>query len=138
MAAVLSNLMASDLALLDQPQRRAAPRIAVNWRARVMVSAPRFVDATVIDLSEGGLGMHCEQRVREHQVYDLAVAVPNHLQWDRFEVIQLRGSVKSVVLSGGKFRLGVQFVAISTAARKLMQPWIKAGGVGFGRALQGD
>ena len=138
MAAVLNNLTASELALLDQPQRRASPRITVNWRARVMVAAPRFVDATVIDISEGGLGMQCEQRVREHQVYDMAVAVPNHLEWDRFEVIQLRGSVKSVVLAGRGFRLGIQFVAISTAARKLMQPWIKAGGSGFGRALHSE
>lgn len=111
-----SNVISAD-------QRRNEPRVAVNWRARVMVASPRFVEATVIDISPGGMGLHCDHRVRERQVYDFAVAVPNLLEWDRFEVVQLRAVVQSVVLSGAKFRLGVQFVSIDPAAKALIQQW---------------
>jgi c-di-GMP-binding flagellar brake protein YcgR len=104
-------------------QRRTEPRVVVNWRARVMVATPRFIEATVIDISPGGMGLHCDHRVRERQVYDFAVAVPNLLEWDRFEVVQLRAVVQSVVLSGAKFRLGVQFVSIDPAAKALIQQW---------------
>ena len=108
---------------MSAEQRRTEPRVVVNWRARVMVASPRYVEATVIDISPGGMGLHCDHRVRERQVYDFAVAVPNLLEWDRFEVVQLRALVQSVVLSGPKFRLGVQFVSIDPAAKALIQQW---------------
>jgi hypothetical protein len=112
--------------LADTPeQRRRTPRMMVSWRARVLVAPPKFVDATVIDLSEGGMGLHCDHRVRQNQVYEFAVAVPNLAEPDRHQVIQARAVVKSAVLAGQRFRLGVQFVAIGPAAQRLIRSWMK-------------
>jgi c-di-GMP-binding flagellar brake protein YcgR len=114
--------------LPGQVQRRTTPRLMVNWHTRIMVDAPRFIEASVIDISEGGVGIHCDQRVRENQVYEFAVSVPNFIEWDRHQAIQFKGVVQSVVLSGDKFRLGVQFVSISPPAKSLIMAWLAGAG----------
>jgi hypothetical protein len=117
----------ASLAVGDSPptSRRRSPRRHVNWRARVMIDAPRFADAQVVDISEDGLGMTSDVRVREHQVYDLAVAIPSILEWDRFQVVQFKAMVKSVILSGSRFRIGLEFVAIGGAAKELIGMWMR-------------
>lgn len=125
MLAVSDDFAAGGMFNPEADSRRKNPRAMVNWRARLMVAPPRFIEASVVDVSEGGMGMHCDQRVREHQVYDFAVAVPNILEWDRHQVIQARAVVKSVVLAGQRFRLGVQWVAIPPAAKELIRLWVK-------------
>jgi c-di-GMP-binding flagellar brake protein YcgR len=125
MLAGSGDFMAGGILSPEPDARRKTARAMVNWRARLMVAPPRFIDASVVDVSEGGMGMHCDQRVREHQVYDFAVAVPNILEWDRHQVIQARAVVKSVVLAGQRFRLGVQWVAIPPAAKELIRIWVR-------------
>jgi c-di-GMP-binding flagellar brake protein YcgR len=125
MLAYSEDFLKRDVLADAAEQRRVTPRMMVNWRARVLVAPPKFVDATVIDLSEGGMGLHCDHRVRHNQVYEFAVAVPTVAEWDRHQVIQARAVVKSAVLAGQRFRLGVQFVTIGPAAQGLIRAWIK-------------
>ncbi len=111
--------------ILTTPQRRAAPRFSVNWRARVLIEANQFSDAKVIDIAEGGMGMHCFVRLREAKSYDFAVAVPIPSERDRLQVIQVHGLVTSCILANDRFRVGVQFLKIEAPAKELIRQWLR-------------
>jgi hypothetical protein len=121
-----ANSVSKGMAPTDN--RRQNPRLMVHWRARLMVQAPKYVEAEVIDVSENGMGLRCQHRVREHQTYDFAVAIPDVLEWDRHDVVQFRAVVQSVVLSGTSFRVGVQFVSMPSSLRTKIHQWMKLSG----------
>jgi hypothetical protein len=110
---------------LTPEERRGGPRAPVNWRARIMVEPPRFVEVKVLDISEAGIGMTSEQRVPESGSFEMALAIPSPVDREKLQVVQVKIRIVSSLLTGGRFRIGAQFVRIDPAAKELVMFWIR-------------
>ncbi len=113
---------------LTPDDRRVGPRASVSWRGRIMVEPPRFVEVRIIDISEAGLGMVSDERVPESGTFDMAIAIPNPVDRERLQVVQVRARIASSILTGGRYRIGAQLARIDSAARDLIMFWLKARG----------
>jgi hypothetical protein len=104
---------------------RRIPRRPVSWRARVMVQAPQFAEAMVINLSPEGLGIRCFAPVQADKIYPVAVAVPHLNDQHQTQVIQFKGLVRSVILSEGAYRIGMEYASILPPDQQLLHDWIR-------------
>lgn len=93
-------------------KRRATVHTAANLSCPATESAP----ATLLDLSEEGLSLQCDQPLpRQNKIY-LRFTLP--------------GQTKSIQLSGetmwqdSRGRMGIRFMAVPQSARRLLKEWL--------------
>ncbi len=102
-------------------------RANVSWRGAIRInSQPQPIK--VVNVSEGGLGVVTEIALPMGQSFQMAVMVPLSIDLLRQEQVVFTGKVVHSVISGGMYRIGMQFVTISDAHRSLIRDWVTAHG----------
>ncbi len=90
-----------------------------------MVRPPEFMEISITDISTGGMGFYCDAPLREKDILNFAVAVPAGIGQKGFDVAQCQARVMSSFLSGGRFRIGVQFISLLGQAETLFGKWTR-------------
>ncbi|MFN7206942.1 MAG: PilZ domain-containing protein [Burkholderiales bacterium] len=102
-------------------------RANVSWRGAIRInSQPQAIK--VVNVSEGGLGVVTEMALPMGQSFQMAVMVPLSVDLLRQEQVVFTGKVVHSVISGGMYRIGMQFVTISESHRSLIRDWVTAHG----------
>ena len=102
-------------------------RANVSWRGAIRInSQPQAIK--VVNVSEGGLGVVTEMALPMGQSFQMAVMVPLSVDLLRQEQVVFTGKVVHSVISGGMYRIGMQFVTISDSHRSLIRDWVTAHG----------
>ena len=107
-------------------EAREHVRIPVSWKVRVLLDSGAILETHLIDVSEGGFGMFCDDPLPAHGARDVAIAVPLPEDHAHLHVIRARMKVAFQVFTGGKFRVGAQFVQLDDAAHQLIKRCMSA------------
>jgi DNA-binding response OmpR family regulator len=107
---------------LIRRDKRRQPRIPIHAEASISYPSVESAPATLIDLSEEGLALQCEQRLPTKTKVYFRFSLPGQMRW-----IQLAGETVWQDSSG---RAGIRFVQVPHFARVLLREWLGA------RALQ--
>ncbi len=109
-----------------QAQRidREQIRVMVSWRARLVLAPNVFEEAKVINISEGGMGLIVERPYQAGTRLDVAIAIPSLTDRSRLHYAQTQCRVAFHVLSSKQFQIGLQFVSIDGATKKLIHQWL--------------
>jgi c-di-GMP-binding flagellar brake protein YcgR len=91
--------------------RRAFPRIAA--RVAVICKTRESFEATLSDLSQGGLKVRCPKPVAENMVLELVLGMPGATG-----LLTLHGDVRHCAPEGQHFSVGVKFAPVSDEERK--------------------
>ncbi|MFN7849966.1 MAG: PilZ domain-containing protein [Burkholderiales bacterium] len=102
-------------------------RANVSWRAAIRINNQAQA-IKVVNVSEGGLGIVTEIALPMGQSFQMAVMVPLSVDLLRQEQVVFTGKVVHSVISGGMYRIGMQFVTISDSHRSLIRDWVSAHG----------
>jgi DNA-binding response OmpR family regulator len=103
---------------LIRRDKRRHPRLPVHTQATISYPAVENAPATLIDLSEEGLALQCEQRLPTKTKVYFRFNLPGQMRW-----IQLAGETVWQDSSG---RAGIRFVQVPHFARLLLQQWLGA------------
>lgn len=103
---------------LIRRDKRRHPRLPVHAQATISYPAVENAPATLIDLSEEGLALQCEQRLPTKTKVYFRFNLPGQMRW-----IQLAGETVWQDSSG---RAGIRFVQVPHFARLLLQQWLGA------------
>ena len=104
---------------------RVGPRVNVGWRARIVLGPQSFQDARVVNLSEDGLGLVCEQAYRDGHLLNVVVAMPDPNDRSRYVYPTFKLKVVFHVVSGHKFRTGTRLLETDGTTRQMLLQWIK-------------
>ncbi len=96
--------------------KRRQPRMPVHAPATLSYPSVESAPATLIDLSEEGLALQCEQRLPTKSKVYFRFNLPGQMRW-----IQLAGETVWQDSSG---RAGIRFVQVPHFARVLLQEWL--------------
>ncbi len=91
--------------------RRAFPRVAA--RVAVICRTREAFEATLADLSQGGLKVRCPKPVAEKMVLELTLGMPGATG-----LLTLHGDVRHCQPEGQHFSVGVQFTPVSDEEKK--------------------
>jgi DNA-binding response OmpR family regulator len=103
---------------LIRRDKRRQPRVPVHAQANISYPSAENAPATLIDLSEEGLALQCEQRLPTKTKVYFRFSLPGQMRW-----IQLAGETVWQDSSG---RAGIRFVQVPHFARVLLQEWLGA------------
>jgi c-di-GMP-binding flagellar brake protein YcgR len=109
----------------ETAEGRRHKRVVVAWKARILCPSGSPVDAKVVDLSEGGLGLVCQQSVGQAIELEVWVAMPTDNQ-HAYQALRVRGRVAFQVYSHGECRIGLQFTQVDEASLDLLQRHVRA------------
>jgi DNA-binding response OmpR family regulator len=101
---------------LIRRDKRRQPRLPVHAPATISYPSVESAPATLIDLSEEGLALQCEQRLPTKSKVYFRFNLPGQMRW-----IQLAGETVWQDSSG---RAGIRFVQVPHFARLLLQEWL--------------
>ncbi len=101
---------------LIRRDKRRQPRMAVHAPASISYPSVENAPATLVDLSEEGLALQCEQRLPTRTKVYFRFNLPGQTRW-----IQLAGETVWQDSSG---RAGIRFVQVPHFARVLLQEWL--------------
>jgi DNA-binding response OmpR family regulator len=103
---------------LIRRDKRRHPRMPLHAQATISYPAVENAPAMLIDLSEEGLAVQCEQRLPTKTKVYFRFNLPGQMRW-----IQLAGETVWQDSSG---RAGIRFVQVPHFARLLLQDWLVA------------
>ena len=103
---------------LIRRDKRRQPRMPVHAPATISYPSVESAPATLIDLSEEGLALQCEQRLPTKNKVYFRFNLPGQMRW-----IQLAGETVWQDSSG---RAGIRFVQVPHFARVLLQEWLSS------------
>ncbi len=111
------------------PTREARKHLRANvtWRGAVRINN-KPLSVKVVNASEGGLAIVTDLALPMGQSFPMAVLVPISVDLLRQEQVMFTGKVVHSVISGGMYRIGVQFASISDAHRGLIRDWVSLHG----------
>jgi c-di-GMP-binding flagellar brake protein YcgR len=113
---------------LMRRERRSAPRTRVNSKANISYPGAPELDATLLDISDGGTLITSQQReLSKGKVY-FEFALPG-----QGKMVRLSGAVAWQDFSG---RAGINFLDVPQASRKLIQGWLQQNGVRPGEVAE--
>jgi DNA-binding response OmpR family regulator len=101
---------------LIRRDKRRQPRMPVHAPATISYPSVESAPATLIDLSEDGLALQCEQRLPTRSKVYFRFNLPGQMRW-----IQLAGETVWQDSSG---RAGIRFVQVPQFARLLLHEWL--------------
>ena len=102
---------------LMKRERRRSGRVAVHTQAALDYSNVENVPATLINLSEEGTAVQSERKLPPDCKVYFQFALPGHAA-----LIRLSGEV---VWQDAGGRVGMRFVSVPTASRRLLSEWLK-------------
>lgn len=105
-------------------EARKSNRVAVSWRARVLVQGDQFIEGRTLNVSESGVALLMERKFPDGMVLSVALAVPDPDERTRLRPITLTAKVVFHIASGAGFKLGLQFLQIDAAATQLLRRWV--------------
>src|SRR5262249_60984154 len=94
-------------------KKRRQPRVLVHAQQNISYPSAEIAPATLIDLSEEGLALQCEQRLPTKTKVYFRFSLPGQMRW-----IQLAGETVWQDSSG---RAGIRFVQVPHFAPVLLQ-----------------
>lgn len=89
-------------------EMRKDARTHVSWRLRIRQPGRDFQEGRACDVSEGGIGLLCDQPYPIGTAVDLAIAIPDAVN---IAIVTCRAKVVFASFSGGQCRIGLQFSA---------------------------
>ena len=102
-------------------QARAAPRVSVSWRARVLLEDATVLECRTLNISELGFNLLCGRALSGGTTLNVALAVPEPKDRSRIRPVTLTARVVFHVAAGDQFKVGMQFVRVDEAARQLLR-----------------
>ena len=106
-------------------EHRAAIRVNITWKAKVMMGASSVLDVKTADISTSGVGLVGHHPLPQHSVLQLAIQVPHPTLSGQFAVITGKIKVAFQVMRGGEYRTGAQFIDLPESYRELLRIWIE-------------
>lgn len=103
---------------LMRSERRIAPRIALHTGAAMAYAGKENVPATLIDLNESGLAMQAGDMLPLSCKVYFQFALPENQS-----LVRLAGEVMWQDVAG---RVGIRFVQVPQASRRVLQSWVQA------------
>ena len=108
-----------------QAEHRAAVRVNITWKAKVMMNPSSVLDVKTADISVSGVGLVGTHPFPQHSVLQLAIQVPHPSVSGHFAIITTKIKVAFQVLRGGEYRTGAQFIDLPEPYRELLRIWIE-------------
>lgn len=104
---------------------RRSPRVNVSWRGMIKIAEGKIIPVRAMNISESGILLQCDEAVIVNKEYQLMLDVPQirDLKLPSIKV-PAKIRVQHMILSEGKYRLGMQFIELSDLHRDLLQAWI--------------
>lgn len=104
---------------------RKTPRTNVIWRAAIKLGEGKVTPVKVVNISSGGLLLHCSGQVEAGKEYHLMMEVPsiNQASSDRYQVA-CKVKALHARLSGDVYHIGVTFTEISSLHQNLFEAWL--------------
>jgi PilZ domain len=103
---------------------RREPRLAVHWRARLLLPDGRGIDVRIKDISDSGMGLTARDAVPAGTTLSITVQVPDPGGTARATEVAGQVKVAYAVLRGYEFGVGTIWVEREPQARALMSRWI--------------
>lgn len=104
---------------------RKSPRIQVIWRAAVKLSDGSLVATKIVNLSVGGVLMHCPQSLEVNREYQIMMEVPGIVGGaDQQFKVACKAFVQHCILAEEHYRIGVKFHGLSDLHQNLIDAWI--------------
>ncbi|MCU6433017.1 PilZ domain-containing protein [Undibacterium sp. Jales W-56] len=108
---------------------RKSPRTQVIWRAAVKLGDGSLVAAKIVNLSSGGILMHCPHSLEVNHEYRIMMEVPGIADpvSQHFKVA-CKALVQHCILAEDDYRIGVKFNELSDLHQNLIDAWISRAG----------
>jgi hypothetical protein len=101
---------------------RQTTRIAVSWRARILINDQSFIDCRTFDISLGGIGVVCREPLTKGAVYRVALQMPLPGVTSG-RVVTSQAAVVFQILSGRDYRVGMQWTEPWDPALSPLDEW---------------
>lgn len=108
-------------------EARQYQRATVAWKARILLSDNRFLDARVVDISEMGCGLECERPFPVGSGLTVLIAVPDLANRAQHHILKFKSMVRFQVLKGGAVRMGLQLMNMDPTHQKMLAEWVMRG-----------
>lgn len=104
---------------------RRNPRITVTWRGFLKLNDGHLIPVRAQNVSESGLMILCPQSLPVNHHYQMMLEIPciDHSDAPPYKV-PCRISVLHSILSEDSFRIGVEFLELSSLHRDLIAAWV--------------
>ncbi len=104
---------------------RKTPRTNVIWRAAIKLAEGKVTPVKVVNISSGGLLLHCSGQVEAGKEYHLMMEVPgiNQASSEHYQV-PCKVRALHARLSGDIYYVGVTFTEISSLHQSLFEAWL--------------
>lgn len=106
---------------------RQGPRANVSWAARVVTGPQSYLEARVVNVSDDGLCLVCEQAFADGAVLNVLIALPDPADRSRYTYPSLQARVVFHVLKGAKVRVGTRVLSTDPATKAAIAQWVKKG-----------
>jgi|ERR1700722_10508150 len=103
---------------LMRSERRIRPRIPLQANTSISYADRENVPATLVDLSEDGIALHCDGKLPPYGKVYFQFALPGHAP-----LIRLSGEVMWQDSSG---RVGIRFAQVPGMSRRRLNDWLQA------------
>ncbi len=117
----------SDLMPQTASDARQGPRANVSWAARIAMGPQAYLEARVVNVSEEGLCLVCEQAFADGAVLNVLIALPDPADRSRYTYPSLQTRVVFHVLKGTKVRVGTRILSTDPATKSALAQWVKKG-----------
>jgi c-di-GMP-binding flagellar brake protein YcgR len=104
---------------------RKNPRTNVVWRAVIKLGEENIVAAKVVNISKGGVLIHCPANVEVNKEYRLLLNVPHIDQTsDQTYQVHCKMRVLNSLLSSEYYHINLKFTELSDLHRCLFEAWL--------------
>jgi c-di-GMP-binding flagellar brake protein YcgR len=104
---------------------RKNPRANVIWRAAVKLAEGEIIAVKIVNISSGGLLIHCATALQVNKKYHIMMEMPSI---DQSSSVRHQAPCKvlamHVRLSGDFYQIGVKFTEISDLHQALFDAWL--------------
>lgn len=105
-------------------ENRQLARANVVWRGAYLVAVGKYAPLKVINISEGGIGAICEDRLNLGQQLHLMLEIPHPDGSPRWAQAAIKAVIVHTILSGSAYKIGVKFVEIDPTHKGLIKAWV--------------
>lgn len=104
---------------------RKSPRANVIWRAAIKLAESEILSVKIVNISSGGLLLHCSSALEIDRKYHLMMEMPSIDQTSstRYQA-PCKVLVMHIRLSGDFYQVGVKFAEISDLHQALFDAWV--------------
>ncbi len=111
------------LHFLSISEIRINQQLVVSWRAAVLIEAGNIVAAKVIKFSGSSLQLQCAHLLKDGQVYQLMMEVPDPQDASLRTQIICKATCQYALLSAGEYRAGMKYFDVPLQHHPLLKSW---------------